>query len=147
MLRFKSLSLTLAGLLVALSRKADGFAVPVKLSSRSRGCLGAGEASAAPAGSSAEDRTGDFPQALIFDCDGVLADTERDGHRPAFNAAFKIKNLGGCLELMMTSCLPQLTVLGPHLSHKRTSRYQQAGTFLRGVGCQKQACLQHALCV
>lgn len=26
--------------------------------------------------------------ALIFDCDGVLADTERDGHRPAFNAAF-----------------------------------------------------------
>lgn len=34
-----------------------------------------------------------LPQALIFDCDGVLADTERDGHRPAFNAAFKIKNL------------------------------------------------------
>ena len=26
--------------------------------------------------------------ALIFDCDGVLADTERDGHRPAFNQAF-----------------------------------------------------------
>lgn len=25
---------------------------------------------------------------LIFDCDGVLADTERDGHLPAFNAAF-----------------------------------------------------------
>lgn len=27
-------------------------------------------------------------RALIFDCDGVLADTERDGHRVAFNAAF-----------------------------------------------------------
>jgi HAD superfamily hydrolase (TIGR01509 family) len=27
--------------------------------------------------------------ALIFDCDGVLADTERDGHLPAFNAAFE----------------------------------------------------------
>jgi HAD superfamily hydrolase (TIGR01509 family) len=27
-------------------------------------------------------------RALIFDCDGVLADTERDGHRPAFNHAF-----------------------------------------------------------
>ncbi len=27
-------------------------------------------------------------KALIFDCDGVLADTERDGHRPAFNRAF-----------------------------------------------------------
>ncbi|HZV56010.1 MAG TPA: HAD family hydrolase [Rhodocyclaceae bacterium] len=27
-------------------------------------------------------------QALIFDVDGTLADTERDGHRPAFNDAF-----------------------------------------------------------
>lgn len=27
-------------------------------------------------------------QALIFDVDGTLADTERDGHRVAFNAAF-----------------------------------------------------------
>lgn len=27
-------------------------------------------------------------QALIFDCDGVLVDTERDGHRVAFNNAF-----------------------------------------------------------
>ncbi len=27
--------------------------------------------------------------ALIFDCDGVLADTERDGHRPAFNRTFE----------------------------------------------------------
>lgn len=29
------------------------------------------------------------PQALIFDCDGVLVDTERDGHRIAFNQAFR----------------------------------------------------------
>ena len=28
-------------------------------------------------------------KALIFDCDGVLADTERDGHRVAFNRAFE----------------------------------------------------------
>jgi HAD superfamily hydrolase (TIGR01509 family) len=27
--------------------------------------------------------------ALLFDCDGVLADTERDGHRVAFNATFE----------------------------------------------------------
>jgi HAD superfamily hydrolase (TIGR01509 family) len=27
--------------------------------------------------------------ALIFDCDGVLADTERDGHLPAFNQTFQ----------------------------------------------------------
>lgn len=28
-------------------------------------------------------------KALLFDVDGTLADTERDGHRPAFNLAFK----------------------------------------------------------
>ena len=30
-------------------------------------------------------------KALIFDCDGVLVDTERDGHRVAFNQAFARK--------------------------------------------------------
>ena len=28
-------------------------------------------------------------QAIIFDCDGVLVDTERDGHRVGFNRAFE----------------------------------------------------------
>ena len=28
-------------------------------------------------------------KALIFDCDGVLVDTERDGHRVGFNRAFE----------------------------------------------------------
>jgi HAD superfamily hydrolase (TIGR01509 family) len=32
-------------------------------------------------------------KALIFDCDGVLVDTERDGHRVAFNQAFAAKGL------------------------------------------------------
>lgn len=32
--------------------------------------------------------------AILFDCDGVLADTERDGHRVSFNAVFKEKELG-----------------------------------------------------
>lgn len=32
--------------------------------------------------------------ALLFDVDGTLADTERDGHRPAFNAAFAEAGLG-----------------------------------------------------
>jgi HAD superfamily hydrolase (TIGR01509 family) len=33
--------------------------------------------------------TGSAARALVFDCDGVLADTERYGHLPAFNAAFE----------------------------------------------------------
>ncbi len=32
-------------------------------------------------------------RALIFDCDGVLVDTEKDGHRVAFNRAFAAKGL------------------------------------------------------
>ena len=32
-------------------------------------------------------------KAIIFDCDGVLVDTERDGHRVAFNRAFTAKGL------------------------------------------------------
>lgn len=32
-------------------------------------------------------------QAILFDCDGVLADTERDGHRIAFNQAFTEQEL------------------------------------------------------
>jgi HAD superfamily hydrolase (TIGR01509 family) len=32
-------------------------------------------------------------KALIFDCDGVLVDTEKDGHRVAFNRAFAVRGL------------------------------------------------------
>ncbi len=32
-------------------------------------------------------------KALLFDVDGTLADTERDGHRPAFNMAFQAAGL------------------------------------------------------
>ncbi len=34
-----------------------------------------------------------LPQALIFDVDGTLADTEKDGHRVAFNRAFAAAGL------------------------------------------------------
>lgn len=30
-----------------------------------------------------------IPSALLFDCDGVLVDTEKDGHRISFNDTFK----------------------------------------------------------
>ena len=42
-------------------------------------------------------RPADAVPALIFDCDGVLADTERDGHRPAFNQTFAEVGPAGAL--------------------------------------------------
>lgn len=33
----------------------------------------------------------EYPEALLFDCDGVLVESERDGHRIAFNETFKRK--------------------------------------------------------
>jgi HAD superfamily hydrolase (TIGR01509 family) len=38
-------------------------------------------------------------EAVLFDCDGVLADTERDGHRPAFNQAFRENGLADVWEV------------------------------------------------
>ncbi|XP_038709321.1 CBBY-like protein isoform X2 [Tripterygium wilfordii] len=35
-----------------------------------------------------------LPSALLFDCDGVLVDTEKDGHRISFNDTFEEKGLG-----------------------------------------------------
>ncbi|XP_073145174.1 CBBY-like protein [Henckelia pumila] len=35
-----------------------------------------------------------LPKALLFDCDGVLVDTEKDGHRVSFNETFAEKELG-----------------------------------------------------
>lgn len=78
----------LAGVLVLHVRMSVAFVMHTPLRAAA---ASSGEAAAASVESV---ETKDLPQALIFDCDGVLADTERDGHRPAFNAAFKIKNLG-----------------------------------------------------
>ena len=67
---------------------------------------------------------------IIFDCDGVLADTEKDGHLPAFNDTFaefglpirwdeatyaeKVK-IGGGKERMRSILTPSLTAeLGLH---------------------------------
>lgn len=35
-----------------------------------------------------------LPSALLFDCDGVLVDTEKDGHRISFNDTFNERELG-----------------------------------------------------
>ena len=36
-------------------------------------------------------RNFDYPEAILFDCDGVLCETERDGHRVTFNMTFQEK--------------------------------------------------------
>ena len=46
----------------------------------------------------------DWPEALLFDCDGVLVDTEAEGHRVAFNEAFKRK--GALLSACLACCCP-----------------------------------------
>lgn len=53
-----------------------------KLNSRRVSSVSASASSSAAAASSR------LPEALLFDCDGVLVDTERDGHRVAFNQTF-----------------------------------------------------------
>lgn len=40
------------------------------------------------------DSSSSLPEALLFDCDGVLVDTERDGHRVSFNDTFTERGLG-----------------------------------------------------
>ncbi|CAM6104096.1 unnamed protein product [Calypogeia fissa] len=46
---------------------------------------------AAAAGEGVAGVASSLPEALLFDCDGVLVDTERDGHRISFNNAFTEK--------------------------------------------------------
>ena len=45
--------------------------------------------------------------ALIFDVDGTLADTERDGHRVAFNAVFTAAGLDWQWDIATYGRLPR----------------------------------------
>jgi beta-phosphoglucomutase-like phosphatase (HAD superfamily) len=76
------------------------------------------------------------PEAILFDCDGVLADTERDGHRVSFNLAFEaggirevwdegrygeLLGVGGGKERMTAHWVSRATIVG------RTLRGAMAG--------------------
>lgn len=55
-------------------------------------------------------RTTQLPlKAVLFDVDGTLADTEQDGHRPAFNAAFKEFGLPWYWDIPLYGELLQIT--------------------------------------
>lgn len=45
-----------------------------------------------------------LPSALLFDCDGVLVDTEKDGHRISFNDTFKEVTPLALLLLLLFFC-------------------------------------------
>jgi len=49
------------------------------------------------------------PVAMIFDVDGTLSDTERDGHRPAFNQAFAEAELEWEWSIAEYGCLLRVT--------------------------------------
>jgi HAD superfamily hydrolase (TIGR01509 family) len=64
--------------------------------------------------------------ALIFDCDGVLADTERDGHRPAFNQTFR--EFGISLEWSEEAYATKLQIAGgkERMASELTPEFVQA---------------------
>ncbi len=62
-------------------------------------------------------------KALVFDVDGTLADTERDGHRPAFNQAFKEMGLNWEWDVALYGELLQVTG-GKERMHFYARHYQ-----------------------
>ena len=57
-----------------------------------------------------------LPDALLFDCDGVLVDTERDGHRVSFNEAFKRKGEESAAHSVRAGQRPAASWLSPRQS-------------------------------
>jgi HAD superfamily hydrolase (TIGR01509 family) len=75
----------------------------------------------APAANADGDLSQAVLRAVIFDVDGTLADTERDGHRVAFNEAFEAAGLNYCWSVDEYGEL--LTTTG---GRRRIERYLQS---------------------
>jgi HAD superfamily hydrolase (TIGR01509 family) len=67
-------------------------------------------------------------RAVIFDVDGTLADTERDGHRPAFNAAFAHHQLD--IQWSVAEYGELLAITG---GRRRISHYLRGHGYRRGA--------------
>ncbi len=84
-------------------------------------------------------------QALIFDVDGTLAETERDGHRVAFNAAFAEVGLDWVWDAALYGELLEITG-GKERLHHYIDRYRpdlgphaDAGVLVRRLHAAKTA--------
>lgn len=60
--------------------------------------------------------------ALLFDCDGVLADTERDGHRPCFNIAFQQKGIDCTWDVDLYGKLLEVRPCALYVSHEHSAK-------------------------
>lgn len=79
--------------------------------------------------------------AIIFDVDGTLADTERDGHRPAFNAAFAEAGLAWHWDEVLYGQLLAVTGGKERIKHYAT-HYDPA--WLAGPDCEERIARLHA---
>lgn len=88
------------------SGRAVGIATTIGKCSRRKGC------SMASISASSSSTSGVLPSALLFDCDGVLVDTEKDGHRISFNDTFaEVLSLGRVI-VMNLGFFIELRILG-----------------------------------
>jgi HAD superfamily hydrolase (TIGR01509 family) len=76
--------------------------------------------------------------ALIFDCDGVLADTERDGHRLAFNETFVEVGLPVCWSEQEYGIKLKIGGGKERMASMLTDEFVRANGLPGGVDAQKE---------
>ncbi|MGO9898936.1 MAG: HAD-IA family hydrolase [Solirubrobacteraceae bacterium] len=76
--------------------------------------------------------------ALIFDCDGVLADTERDGHRIAFNETFAELGLPVCWSEEEYGIKLKIAGGKERMASMLTDEFVRANGLPDGVDAQKE---------
>jgi phosphoglycolate phosphatase-like HAD superfamily hydrolase len=75
-------------------------------------------------------------QALLWDVDGTLAETERDGHRVAFNQAFESLGLSWRWDEVHYGRLLAVSGGRERLLHDMSSRSTRLVAAARDAGCR-----------